>query len=211
MLRPTAGGRGEATARRVSRAIRIGRIPLLALALLAASSHIPHDGARALADEPTNFLADETVPQPVAALLADACDIEPGTVSRRRFDGGVLFSGRCPGNNQNYRQALVRASNPDGAGAEQIALPPAPDAGGEPVVVVSNARIFAGTRTIGEILVDTEAEPGDPCRMESLWRLRKGKARLVFHRRTRDCEAEPSTGWTVIVDKRTPAERRDRW
>ena len=216
MLRPAASGRGEATAIRVRRARRIGRDPVLILAMalamapLAAPSQFPHADARAFAEEQTNFLPDEAVPKSVAALLADACDIEPGTISRRRFDGGVLFSGRCPGNNQNYTQALVRASNPGGPGAEQIALPPGPDADREPTVV-SNARIFAGTRTIGEILVATEAEPGDPCRMESLWRLRKGRAHLVFYRRTRDCEVGPRTTWTVVVDKRTPAERRDRW
>ena len=159
------------------------RAAIAALALLAAAG-------RAAAEDVL-----DTIPPPVKA--ATWCAEEgPGFATRRRFAGYIIFAVQCPGNNQNYMNALVVAGDEEGNGARLLTFPSAYP-GAEPSDELSNIRWRKGG-VVGEIFVDPEVTDG-PCRHEARWRLTglRPDAVLVFWRETHDCAGKG--GWTVLV------------
>jgi hypothetical protein len=143
---------------------------------------------------------------PADVLAAVTCDHD-GLIFRQPFLGMVIFRARCPGNNQNYIENLVRAEDDAGTGATAVLFP----SGGEPTADISNVRLFEATPAIGEIRVDTEHGAGQPCLFETLYRLEDWTARLVFQRRSLDCERTAATRWEPVLDERTDAERALDW
>lgn len=149
---------------------------------------------------------------PPAVIAEASCDgAGDNFVSRQDFGGGVLFRVHCPSNNQNRVDSIVRADNSGGREAALVVFPETPSFVGAPSTELANTRVFPNTRTIGEILVDTEHAVGKPCRFESLFRFEKQAPRLVFHRVSMECEQSPAMGWRTMLDVRTPAEKQDDW
>lgn len=149
---------------------------------------------------------------PQAVLARADCD-EPGgnpddTVMRDRAFGAVVFRIRCPGNNANFREQLVFADDPSGRNARLMTFPTGGRGG--PLMELSNVRLFAAARAVGEIAVDDEGAAATGfCRTERLWRLAGDRPVLVFRRTSRNCEA--GGPWRVRVDRRTARERALDW
>jgi hypothetical protein len=139
-----------------------------------------------------------------ASVKAQAdCDVEEGAhASRRMFAGGTVFALKCPGNNQNWIQALVFADDDKGANAYSLRFPDAPGRDAEPATELSNVRWYHALRELSEIFVDPEQ--GDICRTERRWRLtgKPPQPQIVFMRETRDCDGKG--GWRVVFDRRKP-------
>lgn len=143
---------------------------------------------------------------PANVLAAFTCDHD-GTAFRQPFLGMVIFRARCPGNNQNYIENLVRSEDDAGTGATTILFP----SEGGATADISNVRLFDATPAIGEVWVDTEHDVGEPCLFETLYRLEDWNPRLVFQRRSLDCERTEETRWEPVLDERTDAERALDW
>jgi hypothetical protein len=184
---------------------------LLAACLVVA----PLSGGTAAVAEP--LAAGDTAlveRREVPARVMDAAECDGAGqdfVARQAFDGGVLFSVRCLGNNANRIQSLVRARDSSGRDASAVIFPSRRFGDGELAAEISNARIFPDARAIGEILVDPEHGPGAACRTESLFRFERSKPRLVFRRTSRSCDAAAAIRWHTVLDRRNPAERRLDW
>jgi hypothetical protein len=137
-----------------------------------------------------------------ATVRAQAdCDVEEGAhASRRTFAGGTVFALKCPGNNQNWIQALVFADDDKGTNAHSLRFPDAPGRDAEPATELSNVRWYHALRELSEIFVDPEQ--GDICRTERRWRLtgKPPQPHIVFMRETRDCDGKG--GWRVVFDAR---------
>ncbi|MCB8838601.1 hypothetical protein [Aurantimonas sp. VKM B-3413] len=167
-------------------------------------------GGATAAEPPSELVSLGSDSVPEAVKSAFTCDGDPeATILRRSFRGAVIFTNRCPGNNQNYVENLVHADDETGRGATLLAFPRGRGAPAE--TAIANVRFFERTGTIGEIAVDTEHEQNAPCRFERMWRLKKNTPTLVFSRWTRDCEVRAGTRWKTVIDKRRRAERAENW
>ena len=105
---------------------------------------------------------------------------------------------RCPGNNANYKQALVVADDDEGTGARLLVFPtPAPADPDFPYDALSNIEWHEGG-VISELVVDPEEIDG-PCRHEARWRLDgpRPDPKLISWRETNDCSG--AGGWSVLV------------
>jgi hypothetical protein len=130
------------------------------------------------------------------------CDVEEGAyASRRRFAGGVVFALKCPGNNQNWIQTLVFATDDKGTNARSLRFPSVPGSSyADRATELSNIRWYPELRELSEIFVDPE--DGDICRTERRWRLvgTPPQPQIIFMRETRDCDGKG--GWRVVFDAR---------
>lgn len=169
-------------------------ISLVLLAPLAAAATELDDGT---------FLFDEAAPVPPAVVAQEQCGAEEsGFATRRPFAGGFVFTLRCPGNNENFVQTLIFATDENGTDAHLLFFPGLGTRREGFEDVVSNIRWYPESNEIGSIAVDSDPDsrptPGI-CRTESRWRL-EGNApepKLVFWRETADCAGE--TGWHVLL------------
>ena len=143
----------------------------------------------------TTIIDRKDIPSAVSAQVA--CGTEPENITRRPFAGGFVFAWVCPGNNANYIQALVFATNESGEGAALLRFPQAARKG-EPMEELSNIRWDAKARIVSQLFVDPESRI---CRSEARWRLNgtPPKPELIFWRETRDCSGK--RGWSVLVNK----------
>jgi hypothetical protein len=138
-----------------------------------------------------------------ATVRAQAdCDVEEGAhASRRTFAGGTVFALKCPGNNQNWIQTLVFATDDKGTNARSLRFPGVPGSSdADRATELSNIRWYPRLRELSEIFVDPEQ--GDICRTERRWRLtgKPPQPQIVFMRETRDCDGKG--GWRVVFDAR---------
>jgi len=138
-------------------------------------------------------LDKQDVPRAVAEQVT--CDGPDIDMMRRAFAGGIVFTARCPGNNANYIQSLVYATDAQGTKARLLMFP---RPGGDPADSVSNIRWFPDTHEVTELFVDQESKI---CRTEGRWRIEaEGQPKLIFWRQTRDCDGKK--GWRIVTDKR---------
>ncbi len=169
-------------------------MPRLPLCLLVAAVAL---AAPAFAAEDASEIVLDFVPPPVAEATWCAAD-GPEFATRRVFAGHVIFAVECPGNNQNFVEALVAADDENGANARAIVFPtPYPPDPDSPNNSLSNIRWLDGGE-VAELFVSDPDLPG-ACRHEARWRLAGGRpdATLRFWRETDDCDG--AAGWTVIV------------
>ena len=123
----------------------------------------------------------------------------PGFFARRPFAGFTVFTAQCPGNNQNFIQALVVADDDNGTNARLLVFPtpypPNPDA---PYDALSNVGWLDGGELTETWSGDTE-QATDICRTEGRWKLvgPEPTPQLVFWRDTTDCDG--NSGWVVRV------------
>jgi hypothetical protein len=137
---------------------------------------------------------DVPLPEAVAAQTECADDGQPYP-TRRPFAGGYVFAIRCPGNNANYIQALVRAADETGADARLLLFPAPPGNEDGPLDALSNIQWFAETAEVTHLFVNPEETI---CRYEGRWRVETGEPTLVFWRQTEDCDG--NGGWQLLVD-----------
>lgn len=159
---------------------------IASLFLAGASSTFAQSGG--------DILDAKDVPETVKQLVD--CGTDANDVTRRPFAGGFVFAWRCPGNHANSMQALVFATDRDGAGARPLKFPtPQRKMHAE----ISNVRWFRKTNEISQIFVDPETRI---CRIESRWRLTgKNAAPVLTHwRQTRDCKGH--RGWITLVNRK---------
>ena len=142
----------------------------------------------------------DSLPPPVAAATWCA-EQGPGFYRRRIFAGFIVFTVQCPGNHQNFIEALVVADDENGANARALVFPaPYDDESPEPYDVLSNIGWLEGGELSQLFIADPEEE-GEPCRYEARWRLDGDAptAELLFWRETVDCDG--AGGWNVLVDQ----------
>lgn len=160
--------------------------------LLVASLALASAG-NAFAQSDADVLDTKDIPEMVKQQVD--CGTDPNGVTRRPFAGGFVFAWPCPGNHANYIQALVFATDKDGAGARLLKFPrPQRKTDTE----ISNVRWFPKTNEISQIFVDPESRI---CRTESRWRLTGNQADpvLLHWRQTRDCKGRG--GWVTLVNR----------
>lgn len=141
-----------------------------------------------------DILDTKDVPETVKQQVD--CGTDANDVTRRPFAGGFVFGWRCPGNHANSMQALVFATDSDGAGARLLKFPtPQRKIHTE----ISNVRWFPKTNEVAQIFVDPETRI---CRIESRWRLTGKNAEpvLTHWRQTRDCKGH--RGWITLVNRK---------
>ncbi len=174
-----------------------------ALLVLALAAMVMAGAPARASDGEDMFVFDETNPLPEPVAAQSSCfEDGPGFATRRPFAGGFVFAIQCPGNNENFIQALVFATAEDGADARLLTfpVPGKRKPGFNPEEELSNADFTAGRNEISELLVDPEGDGW--CRSEARWRFAGAPpaARLVFYRHTRDCAGKG--GWKTVVDRR---------
>jgi hypothetical protein len=163
---------------------------IASLFLAGASSTFAQSGG--------NILDTKDVPETVKQQVD--CGTEANDVTRRPIAGGFAFAWRCPGNHANSMQALVFATDKDGADARLLKFPtPQRKIHTE----ISNIRWFPNTNEVSQIFVDPETRI---CRIESRWRItgknagKHAEPVLTHWRQTRDCRGR--RGWVTLVNRK---------
>ena len=176
---------------------------MAACASLAILSAQPATAGTQLGDG--TFLYDDQTPFPESLMALETCGAQPEAFATRRpFAGGFVFSVKCPGNNENFIEALFFATDENATNARLLHFLGPDGRRADFADAVSNAHWYPATNEIGEIAVDSDPDSRptpNVCRSEGRWRLEGNPPNpaLVFWRETEDCDGK--TGWKTIVGR----------
>lgn len=168
------------------------KCPILIVAMLVA---ITTATAQPVGKDTSEVVAAKDVPSIVTSRMQ--CKSPSGTVTRRSFSGGFIFSQTCTTSN-DQQDRLVFASDTNGTNARLLLFhrPEGRRISGLGNVVFSSAdNEISGA--IGRLTRRI-------CRAEGRWQM-EGKQpapSLVYWRQTRDCDGK--SGWQVIVNRKQP-------
>lgn len=149
------------------------------------------------------FLYDAQTPFPESLMALETCGAQPEAFATRRpFAGGFVFSVKCPGNNENFMEALFFASDESGTGGRLLRFHGPGGRRADFDETVANVHWYPATDEIGQIAVDSDPDSRpipNVCRSEARWRLEghPPNPELVFWRETEDCAGK--SGWKTIV------------
>ena len=137
-------------------------------------------------------LTAQDTPRPITALMR--CASPSGTITRRAFAGGFVFTQTCAGKGEP-QQRLVFATDRVGSNPHLLKFH-RPE--GRRLSTLNNVTFAAAQK---EIAGDIGRLSRRICRAEGRWRM-EGKQpapALVYWRQTRNCDGK--SGWQVLVNR----------
>ncbi len=162
----------------------------------------------------------DKLPKPLASIHSCAGDGTAGMLyANMRFDLGRLIMLGCPGN-PNPAEAEMKARNAraellkdeqaaiyltrdrDGDDPRRLTFPILKADGSEGVTdMLFGSRTFVGDR-LDRISSFWEPAKEGVCRINAVWQVTEGKAKLVLWREATDCGAGSKTEFKIVLDRR---------